>query len=198
MSQQKPKNIKVRKFIPFYLRSSAWLSEMELLEKQACQLFGRQKNFLKVIFLPFLTILSPRFNIKIKRYAYHFGIQLVRLSLYCFYLFTGQDEYNRLRVLSYPDTQVFCLCFSLVDRKTFDHVKTAWKLELDHHCPGIPIVLVGTKLDLREECKDQSKKVTNQEGEKMKQEINAYDMQSVQRKRKRDCKMFLLIVLKLC
>lgn len=76
-------------------------------------------------------------------------------------------------MLSYPDTHVFCVCFSLVDRKTLEHVKTAWKPELDHHCPGAPIVLVGTKLDLREG-KDSSKVVTTQEGMKMKQEMDAF------------------------
>lgn len=77
-------------------------------------------------------------------------------------------------MLSYPDTQVFCVCFSLVDRKTLEHVKTAWKPELDHHCPGVPIVLVGTKLDMREESKDESKVVTTKEGEKMREEIGAF------------------------
>merc|ERR1711966_209716 len=58
----------------------------------------------------------------------------------------GQEDYDRLRPLSYPGTDVFLVAFSLISRASFDNIKHRWWPELMHHCPGCPIVLVGTKL----------------------------------------------------
>ncbi|KAJ7279583.1 small GTPase rac1p [Mycena rebaudengoi] len=62
----------------------------------------------------------------------------------------GQEDYDRLRPLSYPQTDVFLLCFSLVDPSSYENIRTRWYPELSHHAPSTPVVLVGTKLDLRE------------------------------------------------
>eukprot|EP00010_Vexillifera_abyssalis_P008637 CAMPEP_0201543954 /NCGR_PEP_ID=MMETSP0173_2-20130828/234_1 /ASSEMBLY_ACC=CAM_ASM_000268 /TAXON_ID=218659 /ORGANISM="Vexillifera sp., Strain DIVA3 564/2" /LENGTH=204 /DNA_ID=CAMNT_0047951885 /DNA_START=40 /DNA_END=654 /DNA_ORIENTATION=+ len=61
----------------------------------------------------------------------------------------GSDEYNTLRPLSYPGTDVFIICFSLVSPQSYDNVKKKWYPEVSHFNPDTPIVLVGTKLDLR-------------------------------------------------
>jgi len=61
----------------------------------------------------------------------------------------GQEDYDRLRPLSYPQTDVFLVAFSLISRPSFENVKTKWWPELKHHAPGAPMILVGTKLDLR-------------------------------------------------
>ena len=63
----------------------------------------------------------------------------------------GQEDYDRLRPLSYPQTDVFLICFSIVSPPSFDNVKAKWYPEIEHHAPNIPIILVGTKLDLRED-----------------------------------------------
>jgi Ras-related C3 botulinum toxin substrate 1 len=65
----------------------------------------------------------------------------------------GQEDYDRLRPLSYPQTDVFLVCFSIVSPPSFDNVSSKWFPEISHHAPGVPIVLVGTKLDLRDDAK---------------------------------------------
>jgi Ras-related C3 botulinum toxin substrate 1 len=63
----------------------------------------------------------------------------------------GQEDYDRLRPLSYPQTDVFLICFSVVSPSSFENVTSKWCPEIKHHCADAPILLVGTKIDLRED-----------------------------------------------
>jgi len=63
----------------------------------------------------------------------------------------GQEEYDRLRALCYPQTDVFLMCFSVISPSSFENIKIRWYPELQHHCPGTPCLLVGTKIDLRDD-----------------------------------------------
>ena len=92
----------------------------------------------------------------------------------------GQEDYDRLRPLSYPQTDVFLICFSVVSQASHTNVKTKWVPEISHHAPGVPIILVGTKADLREDQQTKNqlsmkgvKMVTHEEGEQMAREISA-------------------------
>ncbi len=92
----------------------------------------------------------------------------------------GQEDYDRLRPLSYPQTDVFLVAFSVVNPSSFENVRAKWYPEVSHHCPNTPLILVGTKVDLREDSatveKLQAKKQTPisfELGLSMVQEINA-------------------------
>ncbi|XP_045598697.1 ras-like GTP-binding protein RhoL isoform X3 [Procambarus clarkii] len=61
----------------------------------------------------------------------------------------GQEDYELLRPLSYPGTNVFIVCFALDNHNSFENVTSKWLPELHQKCPKAPIVLVGTKLDVR-------------------------------------------------
>lgn len=63
----------------------------------------------------------------------------------------GQEDYDRLRPLSYPQTDVFLICFSVTSPSSFENVTSKWYPEIKHHCPDAPMILVGTKIDLRED-----------------------------------------------
>ncbi len=63
----------------------------------------------------------------------------------------GQEDYDRLRPLSYPGTDAFLLCFSVVSRTSFANVSSKWVPELRHHCPSAPVFLFGLKSDLRDD-----------------------------------------------
>ncbi|CAG2228098.1 rho-related GTP-binding protein RhoU-like [Mytilus galloprovincialis] len=65
----------------------------------------------------------------------------------------GQDDFDSLRPLCYPNTNVFLLCFSVVTPTSFHNVTEKWVPEIRKHCPKAPIVLVGTQSDLRNDVK---------------------------------------------
>jgi len=92
----------------------------------------------------------------------------------------GQEDYDRLRPLSYPQTDVFIIAFSVVNPASYENVKQKWQPEIKHHCPNVPIILCGTKLDLRDDQATiqrlQEKRmspITHDQGSQMMKDINA-------------------------
>ena len=63
----------------------------------------------------------------------------------------GQEEYDRLRPLSYPDTHVLLICFSVDNPDSLENIPERWIPEVVHFCPKVPIVIVGNKCDLRDD-----------------------------------------------
>lgn len=61
----------------------------------------------------------------------------------------GQEDYDRLRPLSYPDTDVILMCFSIDSPDSLENIPEKWVPEVKHFCPNVPILLVGNKKDLR-------------------------------------------------
>lgn len=63
----------------------------------------------------------------------------------------GSDQYDRLRPLSYPSTNIFILFFSVLSQASFDRITSKWIPEISQHNNGAPFILVGTKTDLRDD-----------------------------------------------
>jgi len=61
----------------------------------------------------------------------------------------GQEDYDRLRPLSYPETDVILVCFAIDMRNSFLNVNDRWLPEVTHFCESVPRLLVGCKIDLR-------------------------------------------------
>ena len=92
----------------------------------------------------------------------------------------GQEDYDRLRPLSYPQTDVFLVCFSVTSPASFENVREKWFPEVHHHCPGVPCLIVGTQTDLRDDpqvreklMKQKMQPVRKEDGEKMAKELGA-------------------------
>ncbi|KAI9486421.1 MAG: GTP-binding protein rhoA [Benjaminiella poitrasii] len=92
----------------------------------------------------------------------------------------GQEDYDRLRPLSYPDSHVILICFAVDSPDSLENVQEKWISEVLHFCQGLPIILVGCKKDLRndpatiEELRKNSQKpVTPLEGSAVSQKIGA-------------------------
>ncbi|PGH15279.1 hypothetical protein AJ80_05632 [Polytolypa hystricis UAMH7299] len=73
----------------------------------------------------------------------------------------GQEEFDRLRALSYDDTQAIMLCFSVDSKDSLENVESKWKGEIAEHCAGAKLVLVALKCDLREDSPDEKDDTTN-------------------------------------
>jgi len=94
----------------------------------------------------------------------------------------GSDEYNTLRPLSYPGTDVFVICFSIFSPISFDNVIKKWYPEISQHMDSKPpILLVGTKCDLRSKqsaidnlTASNEEPISIEMGQQMKLEIGAY------------------------
>jgi Ras homolog gene family, member A len=61
----------------------------------------------------------------------------------------GQEDYDRLRPLSYPDTDVVLICYSIESIDSLGNIEEKWYPEVKHFCSNVPIILVGNKKDLR-------------------------------------------------
>ncbi|XP_054890368.1 rho-related GTP-binding protein RhoG-like [Poeciliopsis prolifica] len=61
----------------------------------------------------------------------------------------GREGYEMLRSLAYAHADVFILCFSIGCPSSYDNIRLKWKPEVSQQRPKVPILLLGTKSDLR-------------------------------------------------
>ncbi|NWR82132.1 RHOF protein, partial [Centropus unirufus] len=92
----------------------------------------------------------------------------------------GQEDYDRLRPLSYSDANVVLICFDVTNPSSLHNILTKWYPEVTHFCQGIPVLLVGCKTDLRRDQEvlrklqeGHQEPISYQEGEAMARQIHA-------------------------
>lgn len=76
------------------------------------------------------------------------GGKEIRLNLYDT---AGQDDYDRLRPLSYQEASVVLVCFDVTNPTSFENVLIKWIPEVKHFCRNTPLILIGCKTDLRKD-----------------------------------------------
>ena len=125
----------------------------------------------------------------------------------------GQEDYDRLRPLSYPDTDVILMCFSVDSPDSLENIPEKWTPEVlilfiylcnlsilflffqvRHFSPNVPIILVGNKKDLRNDSqtvrelsKMKQEPVKNEQGRAMAEQIGAYAYLECSAKTKEVC-----------
>ncbi|KAK9895028.1 ras-domain-containing protein [Cystobasidium minutum MCA 4210] len=94
----------------------------------------------------------------------------------------GQEEYERLRPLSYSKSHIILIAFSIDTPDSLDNVLSKWIEEVRSICgPDIPVMLVGCKRDLRDDAEargdgsaeDERRFVSFAKGEATAREIGA-------------------------
>jgi Ras-related C3 botulinum toxin substrate 1 len=87
----------------------------------------------------------------------------------------GTDEYDQLRPLSYPDTHIFIIVFSIVSQESLNNIEKKWVPEIKEHTKdgAVPFIVVGNKLDLRNDEKMKDKCVNRKEAEKLAAKLGA-------------------------
>ncbi|XP_023262235.1 rho-related GTP-binding protein RhoF-like [Seriola lalandi dorsalis] len=105
------------------------------------------------------------------------GGKEIQLNLYDT---AGQDDYDRLRPLSYQEANLILVCFDVTNPVSFENVLIKWFPEVKHFCREIPVILIGCKTDLRKdkECSRKLKAmnlapISYTQGEETRQQMNA-------------------------
>ena len=105
--------------------------------------------------VPFLMVLNDRpfpdryFPTVLEHYSREMTVNNVNYTIYVCDT-AGQDEYDRLRPLSYSGANVILLIFDLSSKATFWHLSEKWLNEVLHFCRDAKIILIGNNLDLRQ------------------------------------------------
>lgn len=68
----------------------------------------------------------------------------------------GQEEYERLRPLSYSKAHVILIAFAINDPNSLRNAREKWLVEVRANCPDVPVILVGLKRDLRDDASVES------------------------------------------
>jgi len=94
----------------------------------------------------------------------------------------GQEDYDRLRLIAYPNTDVFLVCFSIINPDSYDNVREKWVPEIKANwgATPVPFLLVGTQMDLRTDPatitnleKKTKKPISKTQGEKLAADLGA-------------------------
>ncbi|XP_010875870.1 rho-related GTP-binding protein RhoF [Esox lucius] len=106
-----------------------------------------------------------------------YGGKEIRLNLYDT---AGQDDYDRLRPLSYQNANLVLICYDVTNPTSFENVLIKWYPEVNHFCRDVPVILIGCKTDLRKD-KERTRKlkamdqapITYTQGEETRQHMSS-------------------------
>ena len=92
----------------------------------------------------------------------------------------GQEEYDRLRPLSYDKVHIIVVCFAYDTPASLENVQSKWIPEIHQLCAGVPYILVGCKLDVKndptvnKELEEKGQRMlTKEQGEAMSKAVGA-------------------------
>jgi len=92
----------------------------------------------------------------------------------------GGKDYEKLRTMSYSQAETFIIVFSLINASSFENVRKKWVAEIGQHNTKSTIIIVGTKLDLRNDKTTLDKlkakalsPITTEQGILLAKEVNA-------------------------
>lgn len=88
----------------------------------------------------------------------------------------GQEDYDTIRPLSYKETDLVLLCYTIENKKKIPNISRKWLMEIKNYCPASQFFLIGLKKDIRDmddPTLDQSSMITESEGRKIAEDINA-------------------------
>eukprot|EP00112_Aurelia_sp_Birch-Aquarium-sp1_P001031 Seg1101.3 transcript_id=Seg1101.3/GoldUCD/mRNA.D3Y31 product="Ras-like GTP-binding protein RhoL" protein_id=Seg1101.3/GoldUCD/D3Y31 len=107
--------------------------------------------------------------------GYHHILHLVNNQQVdiAFWYETGGEDFDILRPLSFPGTDVFLLTFAINDRTSLAKIQDLYHPQIRNFCDkseSVPIILCGTKVDTRDGCTEECKSggfVTCEEGKQI-------------------------------
>eukprot|EP00483_Globobulimina_turgida_P010665 UN10686 len=112
---------------------------------KSCFLIAYEKDEFPTDYIP--TVFE---NVTLDKIMFlHGNASLISLDLWDT---AGQEEFDRLRHLAYRESDIYLVCFSVVEETSFFNLQSRWLPEVQHHkSPEALIGLIGLKCDLRDD-----------------------------------------------
>lgn len=88
----------------------------------------------------------------------------------------GQEEYDAVRPVTYSDTDLVFLCYSIENKDMLLNIGNKWMPEIRNYCPSAGTFLVGLKSDLRDlddPMINKEKIASRKDGEEMMKKLGA-------------------------
>lgn len=88
----------------------------------------------------------------------------------------GQEDYDTIRPLSYRETNLVLICYTIANKKNLENISTKWLMEIKNYCPSAGYFLIALKKDLRfEDGVDKENLVSTEDGKRLAEKIKALD-----------------------
>ncbi|KAF2099986.1 ras family GTP-binding protein Rho1p, partial [Rhizodiscina lignyota] len=93
---------------------------------------------------------------------------------FAFYDTNGVMDYDRIRPMSYPNTDIILLCFTINEPHALSNIEEKWVDEIRRYLDGVDVVLVGNMSDLRDDPgQRQEDMISTQEAEEFAERMGA-------------------------